>query len=98
MNHKITITVAGVCASGKSTIARAIVDALGTLGFNVTNDDIDVKLGCEHPIDIHDSILATLPQSAHAPFISVVTQNLHFEPQVIETTDTSELGANPQAI
>lgn len=88
MSHKITITISGEVCTGKSCIAREIVAALEACGFDVTNDDIDAAM----PITPahHNAILTGLVTREDAPVISVVTQNLQYMPQVIETTDTAD--------
>jgi len=46
---KITITVSGVCGSGKTTLARAFELFLLERGFtNVTMNDVDRFIGCDH--------------------------------------------------
>lgn len=47
--QKLTITIQGQCATGKTTIAAEIEAALSKLGFNVRNADYDIVAGCNYP-------------------------------------------------
>ncbi len=71
MKNQLKITVSGVTNSGKSTMARAISDALQILGVDVTLEENDSSI--TPPVDILQGKSVTIETKAiqHKPIMTV---------------------------